>query len=159
MGVEGAEAKSIKIVTLGRFVVEVDGTPLRFRTRAQRKPLELLKALVALGGESIPTEKLSETLWPDTDGDQASSALSTTLYRLRKLLRPDALILRDGRLTLDPEQCWVDCWAFTELAGFAVRAMRDGDHDAAWGYAEEAVPLYRGPFLDGPGHSANRSNC
>ena len=69
------------------------------RTRAQRKPLELLKALVALGGESIPTEKLTDSFWPDTDGDQASSALSTTLYRLRKLIGPDALILRDGRLT------------------------------------------------------------
>ena len=149
MELEGTESKPIKIITLGRFVVEVDGIPLRFETRAQRKPLELLKALVALGGETIPAERLSESLWPDTDGDQASSALSTTLYRLRKLIGPDALILRDGRLTLDREKCWADSWAFAEYLGKSSRAVGEQDEVAAWDYAEEALALYRGPFLDG----------
>ena len=35
----------VRVHTLGRFAVEVDGQPLRFETRGQRKPLELLKVL------------------------------------------------------------------------------------------------------------------
>ena len=149
MGLDETEAKPIKIFTLGRFMVEVDGAPLRFKARAQRKPLELLKALVALGGETIAAEKLGESLWPDTEGDQASSALSTTLYRLRKLIGPDALILRDGRLTLDREKCWVDSWAFAGYLRNSSKAVAERDEAAAWEHMEGALALYRGPFLDG----------
>lgn len=52
----------VRIFTLGRFLIEVQGQPIRFKTKARRKPLELLKALIALGGDSVPIEALGESL-------------------------------------------------------------------------------------------------
>ncbi len=58
--------------------------PVRFTGKAQRKPLALLQALVAFGGQRVREDRLSEALWPDADGDAAHQALSTTLHRLRR---------------------------------------------------------------------------
>ena len=62
---ESRRPPSAKVFTLGRFDVEVEGQPLRFGRKAQRRPLELLKLLIALGGASIPVEKVTDSLWPD----------------------------------------------------------------------------------------------
>ena len=67
-----------------------DGAPLAFRGKAQKKPLELLKALVALGGEGVETGRLAAILWPEAAGDAAKVSFDSTLYRLRKLLEQDA---------------------------------------------------------------------
>jgi adenylate cyclase len=134
---------------LGRFHIEVDGQPLRFGRKAQRRPLELLKLLIALGGDSIPVEKMTDSLWPDSDGDQAQGAFDITLHRLRKQIGNDALQLADSRITLDPGQCWVDSQEFQETLGRAARAVEDEDGEGAWGYVEHALALYRGPFLEG----------
>ena len=47
---------------------EIDKKPLGFGTKVPRKPLELLKVLITLGGESVSVENLSEALWPDSEG-------------------------------------------------------------------------------------------
>ncbi len=41
----------VQIYTLGRFEVMVEGASLRFAGKAQKKPLELPKVLIAFGGE------------------------------------------------------------------------------------------------------------
>ncbi len=61
----------IKIFTLGRFEVLRDGEPVRFARKVQRKPLALLKALVAFGGRSVREELVMDALWPDAEGDAA----------------------------------------------------------------------------------------
>ena len=146
---ESRPPPSAKVFTLGRFHVEVDGQPLRFGHKAQRRPLELLKLLIALGGDSIPVEKVTDSLWPDSDGDQAQGAFDTTLHRLRKLIGHDALRLADSRITLDPGQCRVDSQEFQESLSQASRAVEEQDGEGAWGHVEDALALYRGPFLEG----------
>ena len=81
--------RHVRISTLGRFNVEVDGQPLQFGAKAQRKPLELLKVIIALGGESAPVEALTESLWPESEGDTAYNSFGTTLNRLRNLIGRD----------------------------------------------------------------------
>jgi hypothetical protein len=76
----------LRIYALGRFEVLRDGAPLAFRGKAQKKPLELLKTLVALGGEAVDASRLAAILWPDAAGDAAKVSFDSTLYRLRKLL-------------------------------------------------------------------------
>jgi hypothetical protein len=39
--------------TLGDFVVVREGVPLVSKGKAQKRPLEMLKALVALGGRNV----------------------------------------------------------------------------------------------------------
>ena len=82
----------VRIYTLGRFSVLLDGKPLEFSGKAQRKPLELLMALVAFGGREVSERQLTEALWPDAEGDAAHQACAVALHRLRKLLGHDAAI-------------------------------------------------------------------
>ena len=145
----GPQEARVHIHALGRLQVQVAGTPLDVRAKGHTKPLELLKLLVALGGQGIASERLSEELWPDAEGDSAHGALTTTLYRLRKLIGADALSLADARLTLQHGHCWVDVWAFTEALQAAERSAASSDAESAWNHAQEALGLYRGPLLDG----------
>lgn len=132
---------AIRIYTLGRFGVVKHGVALRFTGKAQKKPLELLKALIAFGGRDVPEAKLLDALWPEAEGDAAAQALATTLFRLRKLVGERVIRRQESRLTLDPTFCWVDCWAFERLSN-------EESGDAAM-RAAKLRKLYQGPFLDG----------
>ena len=46
----------VKILTLGRFEVYVDGQKLEFSRKLPRKTLLLLKAIVAFGGVNVPEQ-------------------------------------------------------------------------------------------------------
>ena len=139
----------VHIYTLGRFSVVRQGVAIAFRTKAQRRPLELLRALIAHGGRGVGTPLLCETLWPDTDGDMAAQTLKVTLHRLRKLVGEDAIDLRDGALSLRADRCWVDVWALerrlTDVEARAARAeSAPVDIEARM---QEVMGLYQGPFL------------
>jgi DNA-binding SARP family transcriptional activator len=134
----------LRVRTLGRFEVVRDGAPLEVRGKAQKKPLELLKALVALGGEGVETGRLAAILWPDAAGDAAKVSFDSTLYRLRKLIDQDAaLTLADGKLSLDRRQCFVDVWAFERIAREADEAS--GPEAAA--IARRLLDAYPDHFL------------
>lgn len=99
----------VRIYTMGRFEVFIEEELLEFSGKEQKKPLEMLKLLIALGGSNVAEEILSDQLWPETDGDLAHKSFETTLGRLRRLLGDDASIHSHGRkLTLNPHHCWVD---------------------------------------------------
>jgi tetratricopeptide (TPR) repeat protein len=116
----------IRIRTLGGFSLAVDGAPLRSQRKAPKKPLELLKAVIAQGGQ---------------------------LRRLRKLLgRDEALLLEDGRLSLNSGCCWLDIWAFeralarAEGTGAGIPPATDAELAAV---TERLMTLYAGHFLAG----------
>jgi LuxR family maltose regulon positive regulatory protein len=142
----------VKVFTLGRFEVLTDDRPVRFLGKAQKKPIALLQALVALGGRDVPEDRLAELLWPDSDGDAAHQALAVTLHRLRRLLGHGAISRSDGRIGLSPSHCWVDVWA---LEGTLARAetavarspVRDHEWAASIRWTDRAVALYRGEVL------------
>ncbi|HEX4329104.1 MAG TPA: hypothetical protein VH105_20100, partial [Burkholderiales bacterium] len=106
---------AVKIYTLGNFRVVIEGEPLTFNGKAQKKPLELLKALIALGGRDVDFPTLVEMLWPDAEDARKSGEM--TLSRLRKLLgRADAVLITDGKLALNPALVWLDADAFEYLS-------------------------------------------
>ena len=76
----------VRIHTLGRFSVQLHHQVVVTKQARQQRPMELLQALIALGGRGISTELLSQLLWPDADGDAASNTFDVTLHRLRRLL-------------------------------------------------------------------------
>jgi LuxR family transcriptional regulator, maltose regulon positive regulatory protein len=139
----------LRIQALGGLALHIDGEPLAFGPKAPKKPLELLRRLLAEGGNAIDIALLAEDLWPDADGDFARHSLETTLYRLRKLLRHEnALVVREGRLGLNPQLCWLDVAAvegvLTQIGG----AIEEGaDERQAAALAERLFALYRGPLL------------
>ncbi len=141
----------LKIYTLGQFKIEKDGKPVTFSGKVQKKPLDLLKALVSLGGKDVSEEQLVDALWPDADGDQGHRSFETTLYRLRQLLSSDkALTLIDGTLSIDARYCWIDILAFERSMADAESARReekDGKGRTPMEHLERAISLYRGHFL------------
>jgi len=138
---------AVRVYTLGRFSVEVDGEPLAFSGRAQKKPLELLQALIALGRENVYTGRLADALWPEADGDLAERSLKTNLSRLRRLLRRgDAVITRAGRISLSPYLVWTDAGAFERAAA---RCIRGEEGKAEGPPAPDLLDVYGGGFLPG----------
>jgi ATP/maltotriose-dependent transcriptional regulator MalT/DNA-binding SARP family transcriptional activator len=143
----------VRICTLGAFEVFLGGEPLRAPGKAQRRPLALLKALLAFGGRNVPQPRLSDALWPDADGDAAHGAFATTLHRLRKLLGvKDALVFQEGLLSLHPRLCWVDAWALERLLGEAESGWKAAPPEGKNGCpatekADRALRLYKGSFL------------
>lgn len=151
----------LKIHTLGRFGLIKDGKPLTFQGKVQKRPLDMLKAIIAFGGKEVSDEQLIDTLWPEADGDIANLSLKTTLHRLRQLIgKEEAIELREGRITLAPQYCWVDAWAFqrlTEKTENLWKQERDNhemrtDKNAITQLiqvSEKAVSMYEGEFLSG----------
>lgn len=141
----------VKLYTLGRFSLEVDGAVLALGSKKQNKPIELLKALIAFGGKAVTEEQLTDALWPEADGDAAHHAFETTLYRLRKLIGNDkTLVFQDGLLGLDPHYCWVDVWAFEHVASqLQARLNENADPVQITTLANRLTTLYPGPFLQG----------
>ena len=145
----------VKVFTLGRFEIATNERPVHFSGKAQRKPLALLQALIALGGQRVREDRLTEILWPDADGDAAHQALAVTLHRLRRLLGHErALTRHDGAISLVPEHCWVDLWAVERMTMRAESAIgrspvRDHEWAASVRWTDRAVTLYRGDFLAG----------
>jgi LuxR family maltose regulon positive regulatory protein len=140
---ESGRAWPFKVFVLGRFQVLKDDAPIRFSRRQQRKPLELLQALIAFGGTEVGAGKLTDALWPDSEGDAGYHALESALYRLRQLLgAPSVIAMSGGKLTLDRRQVWVDMWAFES-------ELRAGNADDS-GPAKRLArlrELYSGHFL------------
>jgi DNA-binding SARP family transcriptional activator len=141
----------IRINVLGVFGVELNGEPLVFAGKAQRRPLELLKVLIASGGDGVQEWVLSDALWPDSDGSAAAMVLTTTLHRLRRLLGKAGQPIKrqSGTLSLSRELCWVDLWELEALLNRKIVAPSPGAQDAAGAEdpaAERVLQLYR-PFL------------
>jgi DNA-binding SARP family transcriptional activator len=115
----------LHIYTLGRFSVTRGIEPIRFARKAQHRPLQLLKALIALGGREVGSDRLGMALWPESEGDTAYNAFEITLHRLRKLIGiENALMLSNGLLTLDNQRCWVDVWAFEQAVSHAETLLK-----------------------------------
>lgn len=139
---------TIRVRTLGRFQIELNGTPLAFGGKVARKPLELLQFIVASGGSDVSAATVMFALWRDLEGDKAKSAFNVALHRLRKLLaNDDAILLELGRLSLNPKLVWVDCLAFEQLVDGAGVAAGGRLMPAAADSMRRAVALYGGHFL------------
>lgn len=144
----------LKIYTLGRFALVKEGEPVSFSGKVQQKPLAMLKALIALGGREVSEERLSDLLWPEADGATARTAFNTNLHRLRRLIGNDrAILMSDGKITLNPYYCWVDAWAFERICGQVESRLKEksADRDPANFIllGEKGLTLYQGSFLAG----------
>jgi LuxR family maltose regulon positive regulatory protein len=140
---------AVIICTFGNFLVSIDGKPLHFEGKAQKRPLELLKAIIAYGGIDIPIDKIIDSLWEEADGDMAHSAFSTTLNRLRALMvHKDAIQLKEGRITLNQKYCWIDTLAFQRTLERAEELCHKGHAKEAAGLYEKGLSLYKGYFLE-----------
>jgi class 3 adenylate cyclase/CheY-like chemotaxis protein/DNA-binding SARP family transcriptional activator len=142
----------LKVFTFGQFSLVLDGKPLTFSRKAQKRPLDLFKALIGSGGRTVKISALIEALWPDSEGDAAQVAFDSTLYRLRKLINMDSILqLSEGKLSLDSQKCWTDVWALDELVTRIDSELHSATHQNGNGrdhLARELLRLCTGLFLE-----------
>ena len=143
----------IRIRTLGRFAIELGGVSAAAPRKESRKPLDLLKLLVALGapgGGAVPVARLCAALWPDAEGDAARNSFDNALHRLRKLLGGERhMQLRAGALSLDATTCWTDLAALEACLDEVDALVPGADSAQVSALAERALALYVGEFLAG----------
>jgi len=143
----------VRIHTLGRFGIQLNGSAISLAQGRKQRPFEMLKALLAFGGREVHAELLSQALWPDVDGDVAQNSFDVTLYRLRRLFAvKDLFIMQDRRLTLNNELAWVDAWEFERLVNHGEylvnRSHAPESTDELIAHNDRLLHLYQGPFLE-----------
>jgi DNA-binding SARP family transcriptional activator len=143
-----------RVRALGSFELLRYDEPVTTLGKAQKRPMELLKVLVAYGGERVSEGNVTEAMWPRIDGDSAHRSFTTTLHRLRKLLGDDkAITMRDGRVTLDRRYFWVDAWAFDQLVDeidtACKRSRASLDAARVQRFGDRLLALYRGALFAG----------
>lgn len=138
----------LRIRTLGCFEIWKNDAPVPFTGKVQKKPLDLLKTLIAAGGVNVSVKSLTDELWPDAAGDMACKSFETTLGRLRLLLGEKGYLhCSAGQLSLDPLSCRVDSLELETLFN-ELRKTPDDRANPLW---DKASALYRGPFLPSEG--------
>ena len=138
----------VDIRCLGHFTIQLDGQRISTGSgKAQRKPRELLFHLIIANGRDLEQDWLADELWPDADGDQAVHSLTTTIYRLRKLIGAQAVIHEDSHVRLNPLCVSTDLGRLRDALrhlGDETRPTRD--RMAAF---DLALQLYQGPLMPG----------
>ncbi|MDP2954752.1 MAG: BTAD domain-containing putative transcriptional regulator, partial [Chloroflexota bacterium] len=95
----------------------------------------------------VRKEALIDALWPELPPGRANSLFRTTLYRLRKVIHPDAVLFEAGRLRLNPlGRFWHDASDFERLMDEAAKLPSDNLDKGS--VLERALDLYKGPFLE-----------
>lgn len=126
-----AQSSLIRIFTLGRFAVELNGQYVKDSDWGGKKVKDFLKYLVLHYPKQVLIDELIEVLWPNLEPQKALRSLYKTIYRLRTALDPsgvfdrNALVsIRHGTVSLNtPAE--IDFVAFLDL----VRKARDIDDD------------------------------
>lgn len=139
---------------LGPIEIELDGKPITwFETK---KECALLVYLAAEVGQPLRRDALAEMLWPDRPEGAARANLRHAIYNLRTLLgdrsrdntpdeAPPYLRVERNAIQLHEQAViWLDTRIFLQLL-----LENNSIEETPVSCLEEAVRLYRGPFLEG----------
>jgi len=134
------------ITSLGTLRIDRKDNNGATSRKLPKMPLTLLLHFIAAGSNGINRETLVEYIWPEASAEKGSARLKTTLRRLRKLLGSDtAIVQRQGNLSLNPVECFIDGWEFEQL----YRKALAGDIKSS----AAALALYQGSFDHSLAHS------
>lgn len=163
-----SELPVLRVYMLGPPRAEWNDYPLLIPRRQTRALLYRLAARL----EPVPREQLCFLFWPDIPESAARRALSHLLTHLRRVLpEPDALLIAEDRIGLDPHRVWSDAESFKQLCTGLIydslhpafpfptlqrgsrQALREREGEERWEGESEAlqraIDLYGGPFLAG----------
>jgi len=122
----------LRLLLLGRFDVERQGSPIPSATWRRRRAVDLLKRVALAPGRLVHREQLVEQLWPDKDLESGANNLYQALHYLRRVLGGGFVSAERGVVRLSAE-VWVDVEEFE-------RRVAAGDPESL----ADAVALYRG---------------
>ncbi len=122
-----------RLITFGGLTVE-NGTLIN-GVANPRSRLAILAVLAVAGDRGVRREKLAAMFWPESDEERSRNALRQALFTLRRDIGAGDITIGVADLRLDGSLLSADVTEFDS----AIRAR----------CYDDAVALYRGPFLDG----------
>lgn len=132
----------LEVNALGPGYVLLNGEPIE----TWEGHLPRLLFFFALDRPVVTRSEICQAFWPDLDNDQAVNVFHVTKRRLHKALDFDVLVHEGGYYRVNPAvSVHYDIMAFVG-ALVKGRSPETEDKAAAW---QEAIDLYRGPFLQG----------
>ena len=141
--VEAAPAlPSLKVYALGRQQVLIDSQPVSRWLGAQTQ--EFFYYFLS-HPQGMLKEQIGEVFWPDRSPAKMHSAFHATLFRLRRALFPDCVIVESERYRLNPAiEYWSDVEEFKRLLDEAERPQPDSARARLY---QRAINLYQGDYL------------
>lgn len=133
---------TLEVFALGPGYVLLNGEPID----TWEGHLPRLLFFFALDRPVVTRSEICQAFWPDLDNDQAVNVFHVTKRRLHKALDFDVLVHEDGYYRVNPDvSIFYDIMQFvgTLVNG---RAPETEDKAEVW---QQAIDLYRGPFLQG----------
>ncbi len=132
----------LEVYALGPGYVLLNGEPID----TWEGHLPRLLFFFALDRPVVTRSEICQAFWPDLDNDQAVNVFHVTKRRLHKALDFDVLVHDGGYYRVNPEiAVYYDIMQFVG-ALVKGRSPERADKAALW---QEAIDLYRGPFLQG----------
>lgn len=133
----------LEIYTLGGGRVVKDGREITASDWQAAMARELF-LYIALHGP-VERDAIGLVFWPDLSTKKMVDNFHSTLYRVRRAVGAETIVLREGRYQLGDVDCWFDV---DEFEGLVARARLLPPHD--WRVEDllrRAIDLYRGDFL------------
>ncbi|HMM26941.1 MAG TPA: BTAD domain-containing putative transcriptional regulator [Aggregatilineaceae bacterium] len=141
-GMKAEGPNRLEVYALGPGYVLLNGEPVE----TWEGHLPRLLFFFALDRPVVTRSEICQAFWPDLENDQAVNVFHVTKRRLHKALDFDVLVHEDGYYRVNPDvSIYYDIMAFVG-ALVQGRAPETEDKTARW---QEAIDLYRGPFLQG----------
>ena len=122
----------LEINTFGGLTIKING---RLLTDLGSRKAEAILLYLAAGNQTYNRSTLATLLWPDSAEDMALTSLRVALSKLRRHLTDYIEISRDAVRMKPGAKVYVD---FVDL-----------ETKLAIGQVEQALPIYRGDFLQG----------
>lgn len=133
---------AVAIRLLGQFSLGLAPEGTVSRPPLTRRAAELLQLLSLQPQRSLQNEQVVESLWPHLDAGAGSANLRKAAHHARRFVgRPDAIVLRGGRVFLLPDRP-VECDAL-RFEHAADQALASGEPPAC----RAAASLYTGDLL------------
>jgi DNA-binding SARP family transcriptional activator len=117
----------------------------------------LLTLLLLQRGRLSPRDRIVGLLWGESSEEKAHSCLSTSLWRLRKILEPPSvpsgtylICTPSGEIGFNYKgDCWVDMIEFEKIVQHITRTPYISASASDIHQIEKAVLMYEGDLLDG----------
>lgn len=135
----------LHLYTFGGLRIERDGQLFQLPTQKAR---DLLAYLITFRDRPHPRSALASVLWPNLAEERARRRLSDTLWRVRRAVGPDIILVNEDTIAFN-QACdhWLDIQEFENKTQEAGCEGQTDPHRIL--HLASCIPLYRGPFLDG----------
>jgi DNA-binding SARP family transcriptional activator len=142
-GIEaGDSSRRLNVTALGPGYVAFNDTLIT----SWEGHLPRLLFFFALDRPTVPRAEICQAFWPELDLEQAVNVFHVTKRRLHKALGEDVLVHEGGYYCVNP--ALTVHYDVMDFVGALIKA-RTAQDEARIAYWQQAIDIYKGPFLQG----------